>query len=76
MDLISMGASYSHGDLVKVRYNGDNLFYSKYNRDNFQWATAIVIDYFPSNVYEPASYIVLHEGKTVDVSAHDVFSAD
>lgn len=77
MNLANMGATYDLGDLVKIRYNyGTNLVYSKYSGDCVQWATGVVVDYFPSNVYEPASYIVLYEGQMIDVSALDVFSSD
>ncbi len=71
MKLASYGASYEAGDLVKVRFKD-----YKRSPELWEWESAVVLDYFPSNVYEGASYLILHDGITSYIDAKNVFKSD
>lgn len=52
LSLIKLGSDYEAGDLVSIRFPGKGS------------SLGVVLDYWPSNVYESASYQVLVDGET------------
>ena len=53
-------AQFKAGELVQIRDRHSRL--SKESSDWSSHKVGIVIDYWPSNVYEPSSYDILIEG--------------
>ena len=67
MKLKDIGSSFETGDLVKI------LLRSYYSSEP-TYKNGVILDYFPSNLYEPASYNILSGGEVLHyIEAKNVF---
>ena len=67
MKLTDFGSSFEKGELVKVLCRDPRHY-------DTSWSVAVVLDYFPSNTYESASYVVLIDDKVGHCQAKNVYS--
>jgi len=62
------GTSFKKGDLVEIKTP------AVLDRGTFTINTGVVVDYWPSNVYEKATYEVLVNGEVVHVDPRRISS--
>ncbi len=67
MKLTDLGSSFEKGDSVKVMYRDPR-------QKHPDFSVGVVLDYFPSNAYESASYVVLIDDEVGHCQAKNVYS--